>query len=415
MIRRHKYRRIEISNKKNEIFIKPNRTIIHVWTYETQFNKEEILTQQKYWGLGDMIRGTIFLYQYCKKYNYKYYVDIHLHPISKYLVELTHPYQDLIHEKKDQIDILCDRYDRFDKEGFHKYIQSREDDILYFFTNAQCDEPIEENSKEFIRNLLRPKPEFLEYIYSKRDLIPYKSYNVLHIRIGDGEFVCGVENTFDEIFPSIKNIIKTNLEETDVLFSDSIYCKMELQNEYNVFTFHSQPSHIGICDNENDIRDSLVEFFLLMNCEKIKTYSTYSWISGFVYWIHVIYSIPLINLKPEEEEKKPLKEENTEYILRPILSKNYFKVHDIIVSNSKNMTEDLNSVYENTKYDDSYNKKTQITKNHFNMQNSIVTKEKKVSILKKQTPINIENFYEQREKNKKILLHNNFMKSLPQK
>ena len=82
-----------------------------------------------------MIRGTIFLYQYCKKHNYEYHVDIHLHPISKYLVESSNPYQELIDKNKDKISILCDKYDRFDKESFHKYVQNQTEEILFLFTN----------------------------------------------------------------------------------------------------------------------------------------------------------------------------------------------------------------------------------------------------------------------------------------
>ena len=55
-------------------------------------------------------------------------------------------------------------------------------------------------------------------------------------------------------------------------------------------------------DSDNDIncqiiRDTLIEFFLLKNANKITTYSIYDWVSGFVNWISKIYDIQLLSIK----------------------------------------------------------------------------------------------------------------------
>ena len=46
------------------------KTIIQVWTHKVC----NLTTTDDYafWGIGDMIRGTIKLYQLCKRLNYKF-------------------------------------------------------------------------------------------------------------------------------------------------------------------------------------------------------------------------------------------------------------------------------------------------------------------------------------------------------
>ena len=60
--------------------------------------------------------------------------------------------------------------------------------------------------------------------------------------------------------------------------------------------------HLGLDDDTNSTeedygtRDTLVDFFLVLNSKVIKSYTTYTWISGFVFWISVVKDIPLIIL-----------------------------------------------------------------------------------------------------------------------
>ena len=49
-------------------------------------------------------------------------------------------------------------------------------------------------------------------------------------------------------------------------------------------------------NNNQIIFDNLFEFFLQRKCNKIKTFSDYEWISGFVFWNSLMFDIPLINM-----------------------------------------------------------------------------------------------------------------------
>ena len=61
----------------------------------------------------------------------------------------------------------------------------------------------------------------------------------------------------------------------------------------DVFLYHIHIGHIGYKEHSIIIRDSLFEFFIITMAKKIKTYSVYMWVSGFVKIAHDIYDIPL--------------------------------------------------------------------------------------------------------------------------
>lgn len=52
--------------------------------------------------------------------------------------------------------------------------------------------------------------------------------------------------------------------------------------------------HIGVHNNNLiGVKDTLLDFFIQSNSKKIKTFSPYSWISGFVHWNCKVFDIPL--------------------------------------------------------------------------------------------------------------------------
>jgi hypothetical protein len=57
--------------------------------------------------------------------------------------------------------------------------------------------------------------------------------------------------------------------------------------------YNTRTAHFGYQKRPTEIMETLFELFLIMDAKRIKTYSVYTWISGFVYWIHKIYDIPL--------------------------------------------------------------------------------------------------------------------------
>ena len=75
-----------LEDKKKEFTLNELRKscncIINV--YQLVYNENKIAS-----GLGDFIRGSYFLIDFCEKYNFKYFIDISNHPIKNFLKKLN--------------------------------------------------------------------------------------------------------------------------------------------------------------------------------------------------------------------------------------------------------------------------------------------------------------------------------------
>jgi hypothetical protein len=141
---------------------------------------------------------------------------------------------------------------------------------------------------------LTPTDFFKEYISIKMADVSLNEYNIMHFRLGDEELVRkNVTQPTNEI---VDKLMK-NKENNDILLSDSEYFKKYVEENVDIDMFNTRTVHFGYQKRPSEIMDTLFEFFLLMNARKIKTYSVYNWISGFVYWIHKIYDVPLEQMK----------------------------------------------------------------------------------------------------------------------
>lgn len=255
------------------------KTVIQVWTHTC------VNTPGSFWGLGDILRGTLQVYQLCKKYNYNFIVDIQLHNLSNHLVNHSHEYMQIIQDNKDNIEFIH-------PPVLEDFILNNKNKLIYFFTNGLpsfCDENLDNDSKNFIKNVLTPNDTLNKYISTTLKKIP-DNYNILHYRLGDEELV--KKNTFTYI-SYIDQLIK-NVEDNDLLLSDSkiFKCMVKTLNHKNLIMFETEPKHIGYESSES-LHDTLFEFFLITKSKNIKTFSRYGWISGFVFWAHKIYNIPL--------------------------------------------------------------------------------------------------------------------------
>ena len=259
------------------------KTIIQVWTHKCINMPQN--TRENFWGLGDILRGTLKVYQLCKKYNYRYIVDIQLHNLSNYLIYTPHEYSNIIENNKENIEFVYD-------DKLEDYITANNSELLYFFTNAHCEENLDVDTKNFMKNILTPNIILNEYISKNSVNIP-NNYSILHYRLGDEELVRKNSITNKKYINHLNNFIEDN----DILFSDSRNFKImaKSQNNKNLIILDTEPKHIGYESSES-LTDTLFEFFIITKSKKIKTFSEYGWISGFVFWIHKIYDIPLTRI-----------------------------------------------------------------------------------------------------------------------
>jgi hypothetical protein len=86
-------------------------------------------------------------------------------------------------------------------------------------------------------------------------------------------------------------------KENSVLISDCLEFKKriaEKEKEKDVFVFLNKPVHCGFRDFSNkDYKETIRDFNLIKNAKKIYTFSSYHWISNFVFWTSLIYDVPL--------------------------------------------------------------------------------------------------------------------------
>tara|TARA_A100000164_G_scaffold334131_1_gene325168 strand:- start:11 stop:649 length:639 start_codon:yes stop_codon:yes gene_type:complete len=145
--------------------------------------------------------------------------------------------------------------------------------------------------KKFINKRLQLKSEYRKLL--EMYLPSPKSYEVLHVRLGD-DYLIENKNT---ITKKILIILRSNLNKNTILISDSNHLKDYAKRNFSARILPTQPTHFGLKINAKQAFDNYLEFSILRGANNIKTFSNYSWISGFVYIPSIIYGIPLTNLK----------------------------------------------------------------------------------------------------------------------
>ena len=167
-----------------------------------------------------------------------------------------------------------------------------DDSISFLFTNDFFDGPLTTDIKDFIKHLLTPTDIFQKYINEKLKKIKKKPFQIMHYRLNDDEFLNKIKNTcqYEEILTNLQKIKEPN----DILISDTKSFKdLVFKNTIEIMMFDINICHLGLSTDEDAIRDTLFEFFLITYSSKIKTYCKIHAMSGFVKWISAIYDIPV--------------------------------------------------------------------------------------------------------------------------
>lgn len=214
-----------------------------------------------------------------------YYVLIllHTHPISLFFKNSRTEYSDIIDELGENIPF------KFPGEVENFILNSNEESPIVFMTNEQCIEPIEEDVKDFIRELISPNNDIINDINQIIQSLPC-DYIVKHVRLGDAEMVRNQQNTNKYMY--LLNRLISMRTSKDVLFSDSYNFKKFASSRAGFMSLNTETSHLGYHTDLNKLKNTMIDFYLISKSKMIYSYSEYSWNSGFVYWSSVIYNIP---------------------------------------------------------------------------------------------------------------------------
>ena len=230
------------------------------------------------WGLGDALRGTLAVYQFCKANNCRFVVDIHRHPFSHFL-EWTPS------DLHVQVDRAAIHLYGLGGSPIHKPAPGRTE---FVYGNSLCRETLTEDEKALVQNILRVKPEYKLELPAE--------YNVVHIRVGDSRMGEQSVHKLEHYIPVIERCTKAG----DYLCCDSPALKRlckQLLPHVNVVNEEGRPSHFGTDTSLDALRVTLDDMQIIMNARKIYTYTVYPWVSNFVQWISKSFDIPLESIQ----------------------------------------------------------------------------------------------------------------------
>jgi hypothetical protein len=269
-------------------------------------------------GLGDFLRGCYFILEFCEKYNFQPKI-IFNNCISKFLLIKTqnlylidnvlkgvnfcknNNFKEVVIENgiiqeplKDTTYIMSD---------FVEYIVKlpHYNGNVFMYCNSFPINEVSEKNKEYMRNFLEPTNEMKIIINQTLNGLDIysKQYIVIHIRAGDS-YLTGNKNTFTNgyiynLINNIKNDI--NGENNYLLIADSIYVKKIIQKYFPKFKTLMKPiTHFGegVILEEEKVKNTMIDFYLLSFAKSIFSYSSYKHGSGFSYWCAKTFNIPYV-------------------------------------------------------------------------------------------------------------------------
>lgn len=258
-------------------------------------NDRKRVEKHTYHGLGDYLRGCIFLYNWCKSNGYELGIDFSRHSLSAHLECLT-----FSGSKSDDFPHCWD----LNKIKKYMWEKLQKQDTVHVFSNGELNnEELSDDTKDFIKkHALTPNNNMQKLIErAKFELgLHIKQFIVMHVRLGDSFLVWRESN---EIKPEIMKKLVSHMSEASklgkvlVLSDSATFIKnvssLELPNVFTTISYGT-PAHIGHHSFTSlQMQLTLLDFFLMTESSRIDQFSVYNWASGFSDWCSRIYDVPL--------------------------------------------------------------------------------------------------------------------------
>jgi len=240
------------------------------------------------WGIGDIIRGMMTTLTTYESSKHEVNIDIFNHPIAKYLHLQDYKYKNYTKENIKNI-FWCG-------DNIEEYVNNwNSDNPILLMTNKPLNKKLNKNVKTKILNLFIKNKELQKEIDDiKKKLNLKDNYSIIHFRLGDDQLIRNYNNynNFDKYYEKYLLHKKDN----QLVMSDNIlFRKYLLEKEKDIKIFNTENIyHLGIY-NDN-LKDTLIEFFLVLESKSIKTHSVNVWTSGFVLYPSILKDIPLQNI-----------------------------------------------------------------------------------------------------------------------
>jgi hypothetical protein len=274
------------------------KQIINV--YQSTYKNDKNAT-----GFGDFIRGSYFLMQFCETFNLKFNILIN-HPLQHFLKnngvntleknEIPN-YENIVFYQQVKIEGFLD------ENNFNYFLNTSENTNeqrnVFINTYLYPSQNVSQKHKENMRNILEPIPELtcqVNNVLSNLKLERH-SFNIIHIRSGDKYLIDN--SVIDPTF--IKKLVNVlyflNNTETYLLLTDSYKLKYVLMKIFpRLKMFFNEITHFGegVELNNEKVKNTLVDFYLMASSKKIFSFSVYEHGSGFSRWCAETYNIPYV-------------------------------------------------------------------------------------------------------------------------
>jgi hypothetical protein len=271
-------------------------------------------------GLGDFIRGCYFVLEFCEQHNFEYKI-IFNNDISKFLKIKTYNIEYfskifdsiIFFQKNNLLDHIIKN--NFILEPMKNNHQILADFVEYIVSSTYyngntfiCNNTypmyeIQEKHKIYMKKVLEPSDEMKGIINARmQELnITFKQYIVIHVRCGDSylkqensefktKYLFKLVNSIKEDINNINNDNNTYL-----LISDNNEIKYMLHSVFPNFRIFVNPiTHFGegVALEEENVKNTLTDFYLISFSKYIYAYSVYKHGSGFSYWSAKTFGVP---------------------------------------------------------------------------------------------------------------------------
>ena len=248
-------------------------------------------------GLGDYIKGSLYLYNLSKKLDFTFKINFKNHIINKYLIS------------NDNVDISPENIPCYTSHDHAKLIELINNKILLQKnTNEQLElniltnhfiEPKDLTDDDFkwFKDNFKPNDFINDKIKSflKEKNLEENDFDILHIRSGDPFIRSNIKIDDNTIFDPLNDYItELPLGKKCLLISDYEKLGEILNKNYsrNFVISNSKPIHSGTGTDKTDINDfsnTLIELFLVSYAKNIYNFSIYQYPSNFSFWIGRAY------------------------------------------------------------------------------------------------------------------------------
>lgn len=289
-------------------------------------------------GLGDFMRGCVYLYGHCKSRGLDFDFDLSKHPINKYIssncdIEYDVGYIDCLYNKaiEDKTSFLAgikrltegvlahtkDDETKLIYSNFHYYVQSG----AKMISAMNSMPPLSRGCRNWFKDNINFDSKVNESVDKTlfKNKLKIGEFNIVHFRIGDQNSFGDKRNSenYFKICRERCSEISKNSNLPLIILSDSNELKEYLDGlDDNHHVFHLESQHTQSAPAQSGLDLSISEdgvFYvafdakLLTLAKKVYSYSVYTHGSGFVFWLCKIFGIDVeMNLLNMPKTKLPV-------------------------------------------------------------------------------------------------------------